>query len=255
MTHFDLKRNGHMKRLLRRRPSPAMLVALLALFVAMGGSSYAAVKISARDIQRGAVGTRAVANGAIRSADIRNATITGVDVKDDSLTNADIDNTKLSALTAKSADTAAHATTATSATTATKATNATNADNAANAGKLDGLDSADFTRPACTSQTGAIKGSVTIAASAAFSSSFTAVPGYNCSGQSVEARRQSMGRYDIRFNGSPSTTVVATPIVAGFKTDQISVTNTGPGQFTIYVLDPLPAPGAFVDDSFTVIAP
>jgi hypothetical protein len=34
---------------------------------------------------------------------------------------------------------------------------------------------------------------------------------------------------------------VATPIVAGFKTDQISVTNTGPGQFTIYVLDPLPA--------------
>ena len=44
MTHFDLKRNGYMKRLLRRRPSPAMLVALLALFVAMGGSSYAAVK-------------------------------------------------------------------------------------------------------------------------------------------------------------------------------------------------------------------
>ena len=241
-----------MKRLLRRRPSPAMLVALLALFVAMGGSSYAAVKISARDIQRGAVGTRAVANGAIRSADIRNATISGVDVKDDSLTNADIDNTKLSALTAKSADTAARATTATSATTATKATNA---DDAANAGKLDGLDSTDFTRPACTSQTGALKGAVTIAASAGFSSSFTAVPGYNCSGQSVEARRQSMGRYDIRFNGSPSTTVVATPIVAGFKTDQISVTNTGPGQFTIYVLDPLPAPGAFVDDSFTVIAP
>ena len=59
-----------MKRLLGRRPSPAMLVALLALFVAMGGSSYAAVKIGARDIQRGAVGTRAIANNAIRSADV-----------------------------------------------------------------------------------------------------------------------------------------------------------------------------------------
>jgi hypothetical protein len=241
-----------MKRLLGRRPSPAMLVALLALFVAMGGSSYAAVKIGARDIQRGAVGTRAIANNSIRSGDIHNAAVSGIDVKDDSLTNADIDNTNLSALTAKSADTAARATTATSATTATKATNA---DDAANAGKLDGLDSTDFTRPTCTSQTGALKGAVTIAASAGFSSSFTAVPGYNCSGQSVEARRQSMGRYDIRFNGSPVTSVVATPIVAGFKTDQISVTNTGPGQFTIYVLDPLPAPGAFVDDSFTVIAP
>ena len=250
-----------MKRLLSRRPSPAMIVALIALFVAMGGSSYAAVKISARDINRGAVGTRAIADNSVRSGDIHNATVSGIDVKDDSLTNADIDNTNLSALTAKSADTAAHATTATtatSATTATKATNATNADNAdnaANAAKLDGLDSADFTRPACTSQTGALKGAVTIAASAGFSSSFATVPGYNCSGQSVEARRQSMGRYDIRFNGSPVTQVVATPIVAGFKTDQISVTNTGPGQFTIYVLDPLPAPGAFIDDSFTVIAP
>ena len=50
------------------------------------------------------------------------------------------------------------------------------------------------------------------------------------------------------------TSVVATPIVAAFKTDQISVTNPGPGQFTIYVLDPPPAPGLFVDDSFTGIA-
>jgi hypothetical protein len=243
---FDLRGTPHMKRLLSKRPSPAMIVALVALFVAMGGSSYAAVKISARDINKGAVGTRAIANNSIRSGDIHNATVSGIDVKDDSLTNADIDNTNLSALTAKSADTAAHATTA---------SKATKADNAANAGKLDGLDSADFTRPACTSQTGALKGAVTIPASAGFTSSFTAVPGYNCSGQSVEARRQSMGRYDIRFNGSPVTSVVATPIVAAFKTDQISVTNTGPGQFTIYVLDPLPAPGAFADDSFTVIAP
>jgi hypothetical protein len=251
---FDL-RTGKMKRVLSTRPSPAMIVALLALFVALGGSSYAAVKIGARDITRGAVGTRAIANDSIRSADIHNATVSGLDVKDDSLTNADIDNTNLSALTAKSADTATRATTATSATSANTATRATNADNADNAGRLDGLDSADFTRPACTSQTGALKGAVTVAASSGFSSSFAAVPGYNCSGQSIEARRQSMGRYDIRFNGSPATQALATPIVSGFKTDEISVTNTGPGQFTIYVLDPLPAPGAFVDDSFTVLTP
>ena len=90
-----------MKRLLSRRPSPAMIVALLALFVALSGSSYAAVKIGARDIQRGAVGTRAIANNSIRSGDIRNATVSGADVKDDSLTNADIDNTNLSAKTAE----------------------------------------------------------------------------------------------------------------------------------------------------------
>jgi hypothetical protein len=241
-----------MKWLLGRRPSPAMLVALLALFVALGGSSYAAVKIGARDIQRGAVGTRAIANESIRSADIHNATISGADIKDDSLTNADIDNASLSAATAKSANTAAHASTATTATSATSANSAKKADDAE---KLDGLDSADFTRPACTSQTGALKGAVTIAASAAFSGTFTPVPGYNCSGQSIEARRLSMGRYEIRFNGSPATQAVATAIVSGIKADMTSVTNSGPGLFTIYVLDPLPAPGSFVDDSFTLITP
>jgi hypothetical protein len=237
--------------LLRKRPTPAMIVALLALFVALGGSSYAAVKIKigARDIKTAAVGTRAVANNSIRSGDIRNATITGADVLDDTLTNADIDNSSLSAATAKNADTAAQAGHATSATSATTATNAGNAD------KLDGLDSSDFTRPVCTSQTGALKGSVTIAASSGFSGSFTPVPGYNCSGQSIEARRLSMGRYELRFNGSPATQAVATAIVAGIKTDMISVTNNGAGLFTVYVLDPLPAPGAFVDDSFTVITP
>jgi len=229
-----------------------MIVALLALFVALSGSSYAAVKISARDIKRGAVGTRAIANDSIRSADIHNATVSGADVADNSLTNADIDNTNLSAQTAESANTATRATTATSANTATNATNATSADNA---DKLDGLDSTDFTRPACTSQTGALKGSVTIAASPAFSATFTPVSGYNCSGQSIEARRLSMGRYEVRFNGSPATQAVATAIVTGIKADMISVTNQSPGLFTVYVLDPLPAPGAFIDDSFTVITP
>ena len=142
------------------------------------------------------MGTRAIANNSIRSADIHNATVSGLDVKDDSLTNADIDNRNLSAKTARRRDGRPRATTATSANTASNATNADNAD------KLDGLDSTDFTRPACTSQTGALKGAVTIAASPAFSGTFTPVSGYNCSGQSIEARRLSMGRYEFRFNGS-----------------------------------------------------
>jgi hypothetical protein len=62
-----------------------------------------------------------------------------------------------------------------------------------------------------------------------------------------------MGRYEVRFNGSPATQAVATAIVTSFKADMVSVTNQGPGLFTVYVLDPLPAPGAFVDDAFTVV--
>jgi hypothetical protein len=222
-----------------------MIVALLALTVALGGTSYAAVtaKIRARDIVTGAVSSRAIANNSIRSTDIRNGVVTGRDVKDDTLTNADIDNRALRAASAASAD------------TADSATRATNATNATNAGRLDNLDSTAFARRACTAPPGAIKGVVTIAASAGFSSAFTSVAGYNCNGQPIDARRLSMGRYEVRFNGSPVTQAIATPIVTGFKADMISVTNSAPGLFIVYVLDPLPVPGAFVDDSFTLITP
>jgi hypothetical protein len=215
-----------------------MLVALLALFVALGGSSYAAIKIGSRDIRTGAVGTRAIANNAIRSADIRNGVVTGRDVRDNSLTNADIDN---STLRANRAD------------AATTATSATTAASAADAGLLDGLDSTAFTRPVCTSQSGAIKGAVTVDGSATFPSTFTAVPGYNCSGQTIEARRLSMGRYEVRFNGSPVTQAVATSVVSGFFADSMGITNSASGLFIVYILDP--AINSFVDRGFTMITP
>jgi hypothetical protein len=235
-----------------------MLVALLALFVALGGSSYAAVKIGAKDLRTGAVGSRAIADNSIRATDIRNGQVTGRDVKDGSITRADVDATGLRAATAGSADTATSATsagTAISARTADSARIAGSATSAGDADRLDGLDSAEFTRRSCESRTGALRGSVTVAASAGFSSAFTAIAGFNCSGGSIEARRLSMGRYELRFNGSPATQAVATAIVSGIKADMVSVANSGPGQFTVFVLDPLPAPGSFVDDPFTVITP
>jgi hypothetical protein len=233
-----------MRRLLGRRPSPAMFVALLALFVALGGSSYAAVKIRAGDIARGAVGTRAIANNAIRSADIRNGVIIGADVKDDALTNADIDN---STLRAKSADTATSADKATTATTATSATTATNADS------LDSLDSTAFARRACDSPTGAIKGVVTVAASPTFPGTFTTVAGYNCSGQTIEASRIGPGRYEVHFNGSPATQALATPTETGVFADSIGVRLLSAGRFEVVVVDP--ATDTVVDHGFTMLIP
>jgi hypothetical protein len=50
-----------------RKPSPATLIALLALFVALGGSSYAALQLP-----NGSVGTRQLKNGAVTSKKVKN---------------------------------------------------------------------------------------------------------------------------------------------------------------------------------------
>lgn len=79
-----------MKLLHRHRPSPAMGVALVALFLSLGGGAYAAVKIGARDIERNAVRSGHIKNHQVRSADVRNHSLRGRDVRNGSLTGADI---------------------------------------------------------------------------------------------------------------------------------------------------------------------
>jgi hypothetical protein len=58
-----------MKRLLRSRPSPALVISCIALFMAMGGVSYG--------LATGSIDSREIKNNTIRSRDIRNGTIVG----------------------------------------------------------------------------------------------------------------------------------------------------------------------------------
>src|SRR3954471_4455337 len=63
-------------RLRLRRPSPAMVVALVALFVAMGGTSYAAFKlpknsVGSKQIKANAVNSGKVANGSLLKRDFK----------------------------------------------------------------------------------------------------------------------------------------------------------------------------------------
>lgn len=95
-----------------RLPSPSMAVALLALFVALGGSSYAALKVSSKQI----------VNNSVRSKDLRNNDVRSADVRNNALTGADINEARVG--TVPSAKTATSAATATSATNATKAADA-----------------------------------------------------------------------------------------------------------------------------------
>jgi len=64
--------------------SPAMLVALIALFVAIGGISWAAAKITTSDIKNGAVTTKKLHNNAVSTKKIKNNAVTGAKAKESS---------------------------------------------------------------------------------------------------------------------------------------------------------------------------
>jgi hypothetical protein len=80
------------KALSRYRPSPAMIVALIALFVAMGGVSYgfATGTIDSREIKNNDVRSRDIRNNEIRTKDIRNNEVRGIDIRNSTIQGRDV---------------------------------------------------------------------------------------------------------------------------------------------------------------------
>ena len=70
-----------MKKRLPRKPSPALVIALVALFVSLGGTSYAALRLP-----KHSVGTAQLKNGAVTRSKIRNGAITAGKIKPKGLT-------------------------------------------------------------------------------------------------------------------------------------------------------------------------
>lgn len=75
-----------MRRAVSRRPSPAMVVSILALLVAMSGSSYAAIRLSShsvgfRQLKPGAVHRSDIATGAVNSAKVADGSLLAADFK------------------------------------------------------------------------------------------------------------------------------------------------------------------------------
>ena len=172
-----------MKKSLRYLPSPAMAVALLALVVAVGGGTAFALRgkntVFSNDIVNGQVKRADVALGAVKAGKVGADAIRTEKVLDDSLTGADIDESSLGQVP-----------------------------QAGNSDKLGGkaagvyLDGCDV---------GTVHGFAKVAASGAFSASFTTAgvsPSFNCTGGTVQARRVSQGVYRVRFNGNGSVLAV-----------------------------------------------
>jgi hypothetical protein len=122
-----------MKRRLKA-PSPALVIALIALFIALGGTSYAAIKLP-----KNSVGSKQLKNNAVTGSKIKNGAVTKSKINTSGLT---VPN----ATHATTADSATSATTATSATSATSAASATTAANATNAAALNGFTASQLAR-------------------------------------------------------------------------------------------------------------
>lgn len=79
-------------RLVIRRPSPAMVVACLALLVALGGTSVAAVQ----QLGRNTVGTAQIRNNAVTTPKIANNAVTAAKIRDNAVVRRKIANNAVS---------------------------------------------------------------------------------------------------------------------------------------------------------------
>ena len=61
----------------RLRPSPAAFIAVIALFLALGGAAYAGFKVGTQDIENGAVTRAKLANGAVTREKLRRDSVNG----------------------------------------------------------------------------------------------------------------------------------------------------------------------------------
>ncbi|MGZ5338327.1 MAG: hypothetical protein ACXWEE_01820 [Thermoleophilaceae bacterium] len=81
-----------MKSILSRRPSPALVISCIALFVSLGGVSYGVATgfIDSREIKNNQVRSSDLRNNTIRTFDIRNNEVRGFDIRNSSVQGRDV---------------------------------------------------------------------------------------------------------------------------------------------------------------------
>ena len=202
----------------RLRPSPAMVVALVALFVALGGTAWAVKKINGNSLA--------------------NRTVSHLKIQRSTLTRAEINLRALG--------------TVPRATLATRATTANEAAFAENAGRLDGQ-GPDFWQKAC--QDGTVKGYAIVNGDTNFPSVYTSEEGrvprkFNCTGGAVEARRVDKGNYRVRFTGSTAVIAVSNSYGPGSFDEYVSVNREATGEWEVVIHN---SSGEATDHHFVIV--
>ena len=232
-----------MWKFLLRRPSPALVVASVALLIALGGTSYAAFRLP-----RNSVGTTQLKRNSVTTSKIKNGGVTASKINTSGLTVP-------SALHASSADSATNATRATNAgnsthaTTADTATNATNATTAINANLLGGLPGSLYQRR--NAEGSALAGALITPAGGITS-------WFNAFGGAPTVTHPSAGVYDISFDGlnvqGNNTVMLVTPNTPSADCTATNASNASNASTSFIVVETKDCDGTATDRGFHVIA-
>lgn len=84
-----------MRRIPVRRPSPGLVIAVVALVFALGGGAYAAATITGKDIKNGSITGKDIKKGSLTGKQVKSGSLTGKQVKNDSLTGKQIKESSL----------------------------------------------------------------------------------------------------------------------------------------------------------------
>lgn len=131
---------------LLRHLSFSNVIAVIALFIALGGAAYAGTKINGKTIVNKSIGGGKLKNETITANKIKKGTITSAQIAPGSIDSTQININTLT--TVPSAQTATTATTAKTAETATKATSAITADEAGEAEVAEEAENANHAKEA-----------------------------------------------------------------------------------------------------------
>lgn len=175
------------------RPSPAMVVAVIALFAALGGSAAALTgknTVDSGDVINDTLKSKDLKNGiAVRTQDVADGTLNGADVDDDGLGGDDIDESSLAQVPS--------------------------AASANNSSSLGGFSASSYQRR-CVE--GAVRGHALVDGSGTFSATYTSTgvaEEFNCAGSAAQARRTAQGVYNVCFPGNFPFLAVASGINSG----------------------------------------
>lgn len=192
-----------------RLPSPAMLVALAALFVALGGVSYgfATGTIDSREVKNNSLRSGDIRNNDIRSIDLRNNEVRGRDIRNSTIRSEDIGTNQVKGVDVLESSLGL-VPKANTANTANTAGSASSAGTAGSAGSLSSQDKINYQAGAgSAAQTVYDSGKLKLSATCGAGSTLTLTATTSVDNATIQSSPPAAGTSDTDFDTSDTVTL------------------------------------------------